>query len=231
MTGCCLPGTVDPCPGKSGTIQKMAPLPSPHRHHDGPASPPASKKGHRYVVAQIRDSQGTVPGIPHGWSGAGLGRTGRLRAGAARPEPARGAATRVALTAGDDHAGIVFEGLRLMKDEIARAIGEKPVIIKPNLVSSTSSSPPRRPGVSRASSSSSGRSASIATSRSPSRPPTGRPSTVSPTTGTCRWPGSTGPSSSILTGPPSRPSTRSIRTTCGRIRSGWPACSWTGATS
>jgi len=69
-------------------------------------------------------------------SGAALGLSGPagVLARAARPEPARGAATRVALTAGEDHAGIVFEGLRLMKDEIARAIGEKPVIIKPNFV-------------------------------------------------------------------------------------------------
>jgi uncharacterized protein (DUF362 family) len=35
---------------------------------------------------------------------------------------------------GDDHAGIVFESLRLLAQDIARAIGEKPVVIKPNLV-------------------------------------------------------------------------------------------------
>ncbi len=46
----------------------------------------------------------------------------------------RAAASRVALTHGEDHAGIIFEGLRLLKDEIARAIGERPVVIKPNLV-------------------------------------------------------------------------------------------------
>ncbi|MGC8644422.1 MAG: DUF362 domain-containing protein, partial [Isosphaeraceae bacterium] len=40
-----------------------------------------------------------------------------------------------ALTHGDDHAGIVFDGLRMLADDIARAIGEKPVVIKPNLVS------------------------------------------------------------------------------------------------
>jgi uncharacterized protein (DUF362 family) len=50
----------------------------------------------------------------------------------ARPDAA--ASTRVALTTGADHSGIIFDGLRLLKDEVARAIGEKLVVIKPNLV-------------------------------------------------------------------------------------------------
>jgi uncharacterized protein (DUF362 family) len=47
--------------------------------------------------------------------------------------PARGP-TRVALTHGEDHAGIVFNSLAHLKDEIARAIGDRPVVIKPNNV-------------------------------------------------------------------------------------------------
>ena len=70
-----------------------------------------------------------------GGAAIGLGGTSRVLVGAARSEPARQTATRVALTSGEDHAGIVFEGLRLLKDDIARAIGEKPVVIKPNFVS------------------------------------------------------------------------------------------------
>ncbi len=70
-----------------------------------------------------------------GGAALGLGGPARVLAGSARPEPAAAAATRVALTAGEDHAGIIFEGLRLLKDDIARAIGEKLVVIKPNFVS------------------------------------------------------------------------------------------------
>ncbi len=69
-----------------------------------------------------------------GGAALAVGGPAGVLARAARLEPARGAATRVALSAGEDHAGIVFEGLRSLKDEIARAIGEKPVIIKPNFV-------------------------------------------------------------------------------------------------
>ncbi len=61
-----------------------------------------------------------------GWTGMG--------AGAAWTEPARQPAARVALSAGDDHAGIVFDGLRRLRAEIAASIGERPVVIKPNLV-------------------------------------------------------------------------------------------------
>jgi uncharacterized protein (DUF362 family) len=40
--------------------------------------------------------------------------------------------SRVALTTGADHAQVVFEGLRHIKVDVARAIGDKPVVIKPN---------------------------------------------------------------------------------------------------
>ncbi len=70
-----------------------------------------------------------------GGAALGLGGPAAVLARSARPDPASAAATRVALTAGEDHAGIVFEGLRLLKDDIARAIGEKLVVIKPNFVS------------------------------------------------------------------------------------------------
>ena len=42
---------------------------------------------------------------------------------------------RVALTAGDDRADNSFRGLQHFRDEIARAIGDRPVVIKPNNVS------------------------------------------------------------------------------------------------
>jgi uncharacterized protein (DUF362 family) len=44
------------------------------------------------------------------------------------------APSRVALTSGPDHAQIVFQGLVHIKDEVARAIGDRPVVIKPNNV-------------------------------------------------------------------------------------------------
>jgi uncharacterized protein (DUF362 family) len=43
-------------------------------------------------------------------------------------------AARVALTAGDDRAANAFRGLEHFRDEIARAIGGRPVVIKPNNV-------------------------------------------------------------------------------------------------
>ncbi len=43
-------------------------------------------------------------------------------------------AARVALTAGDDRAANAFRGLRALRDEIAKAIGDRPVVIKPNNV-------------------------------------------------------------------------------------------------
>ena len=43
----------------------------------------------------------------------------------------------MALTAGDDRADIAFQGLTALKNQIAAAIGDKQVIIKPNFVSTT----------------------------------------------------------------------------------------------
>lgn len=61
---------------------------------------------------------------------------GRLAAPAAAVE-SRGAESksRVALRAGDDRADNVFQGLTAFRDEIARAIGDRQVVIKPNNVS------------------------------------------------------------------------------------------------
>jgi uncharacterized protein (DUF362 family) len=42
--------------------------------------------------------------------------------------------SRVALTAGDDHVDQVFRGLKTFQDEIAKAIGDRRVVIKPNNV-------------------------------------------------------------------------------------------------
>jgi uncharacterized protein (DUF362 family) len=62
---------------------------------------------------------------------------------AGRPARALAAATQavgnkapseVVLTHGDDHADIIFKSLVPLKDRIARAIGEKLVVIKPNFV-------------------------------------------------------------------------------------------------
>jgi uncharacterized protein (DUF362 family) len=53
------------------------------------------------------------------------------------PAPASGPklpVSRVAVTAGDDHAEIVFRGLKTFEKEIARAIGNRRVVIKPNNV-------------------------------------------------------------------------------------------------
>jgi uncharacterized protein (DUF362 family) len=44
------------------------------------------------------------------------------------------AASRVALTAGEDHADIVFRGLKIFSREISAAIGSRRVVIKPNNV-------------------------------------------------------------------------------------------------
>ena len=43
-------------------------------------------------------------------------------------------AARVALTAGDDRADNAFRGLQHFRREIARAIGGRPVVVKPNNV-------------------------------------------------------------------------------------------------
>jgi uncharacterized protein (DUF362 family) len=62
----------------------------------------------------------------------------RPRAAAAAEESpagaARGPAARVALTAGDDRAANTLRGLKPFEKEIARAIGDRPVVIKPNNV-------------------------------------------------------------------------------------------------
>lgn len=50
---------------------------------------------------------------------------------AASPKPAT---TQVALTAGDDRADNTFRALKTFQDQIAQAIGDRPVVIKPNNV-------------------------------------------------------------------------------------------------
>jgi uncharacterized protein (DUF362 family) len=55
-------------------------------------------------------------------------------AGWAAPAAAAGVSSRVALTAGNDHADNVFQGLKAFQSEIAEAIGKRRVIIKPNNV-------------------------------------------------------------------------------------------------
>lgn len=61
---------------------------------------------------------------------------GRLAAPAAAVEAGASAPkSRVALRAGDDRANNVFQGLAAFRDEIGRAIGDRPVVIKPNNVS------------------------------------------------------------------------------------------------
>lgn len=54
---------------------------------------------------------------------------------AAEPVPATGFASRVALTTGEDRANLAFQALKSFATPIARAIGDKRVIIKPNNVS------------------------------------------------------------------------------------------------
>ena len=68
------------------------------------------------------------------WSGAALAAWPWRRAGAALAEPGLAAASRVALTAGNDHADLIFKSLQPFQKEIAQAIGERLVIIKPNNV-------------------------------------------------------------------------------------------------
>jgi len=67
----------------------------------------------------------------------GLAAAGAVRsagpAAAADPTPA-GASSRVALTAGNDRAANVFRGLKAFQNEIAAAIGDRRVIVKPNNV-------------------------------------------------------------------------------------------------
>jgi uncharacterized protein (DUF362 family) len=59
---------------------------------------------------------------------------GRLPGRAAAGESAATPTSRVALTAGDDRADNAFCGLEAFRDEIARAIGDRRVVIKPNNV-------------------------------------------------------------------------------------------------
>jgi len=73
-----------------------------------------------------------------GGAALAAGRPGRAlaaMAGTTRPiaTPA-GERSRVALTHGEDHADLVFQGLARLKDDIVRAIGDRPVVIKPNNV-------------------------------------------------------------------------------------------------
>jgi len=56
------------------------------------------------------------------------------RLDAAAGDPSVKPPTRVALTAGNDRAGNVFRGLKAFAPEIARAIGDRRVVIKPNNV-------------------------------------------------------------------------------------------------
>ena len=44
------------------------------------------------------------------------------------------APSRLALTTGPDHAQIIYQSLVHIKDDVARAIGDRPVVIKPNFV-------------------------------------------------------------------------------------------------
>ena len=49
-------------------------------------------------------------------------------------QPATGTAGKVALTAGNDRADLAFQGLRTFEKQIAAAIGNKRIILKPNMV-------------------------------------------------------------------------------------------------
>jgi len=56
------------------------------------------------------------------------------RALANNPDPVT-TRSQVALTAGSDHVDNIFQGLQMLKKQIATAIGNRPVLIKPNCVS------------------------------------------------------------------------------------------------
>ena len=58
-----------------------------------------------------------------------------LRQASAVEKPSSAPSSRVALTAGDDRADNTFRGLKEFGPEIARAIGDRRVVIKPNNVS------------------------------------------------------------------------------------------------
>ncbi len=63
------------------------------------------------------------------------GSWGWTRVFAAEAAPQAAFTSRVALTAGDDRANLAFQGLKRFEQQIATAIGNKRVIIKPNNVS------------------------------------------------------------------------------------------------
>jgi uncharacterized protein (DUF362 family) len=65
------------------------------------------------------------------------GRAAAAEAAEAKPAAQAVAKARVALTAGDDRAANAFAGLKQFRDEIARAIGDRPVVIKPNNVATS----------------------------------------------------------------------------------------------
>jgi uncharacterized protein (DUF362 family) len=70
------------------------------------------------------------------FGGLAAATVGRLAAPAAALESgASDPKSRVALRAGDDRADNVFQGLAAFRNEIARAIGDRQVVIKPNNVS------------------------------------------------------------------------------------------------
>lgn len=67
-------------------------------------------------------------------AGAALAATRGLSLRADTTTPARTCTSRVALTAGADRANLAFKALEPFKEEIARRIGSKRVILKPNNV-------------------------------------------------------------------------------------------------
>ena len=69
-----------------------------------------------------------------GLAAAGAMRLPGLAAAAEETRPAKSPPSRVALTAGNDRAENAFRGLKPFEQEIARAIGDRRVVIKPNNV-------------------------------------------------------------------------------------------------
>jgi uncharacterized protein (DUF362 family) len=66
----------------------------------------------------------------------GLAAAGAARSpgAAADEQPPAAPSSRIALTTGNDRADIVFRGLKCFEREVARAIGARPVVVKPNNV-------------------------------------------------------------------------------------------------
>ena len=119
-------------------------------------------------------SQGAFQDLARWRHALATGRPGQALGAADQPSPpSTRSASRVVITSGRDRADLIFQGLDHMRTEIARAIGDRLVVIKPNNVAIDCHSPPRRPGVSKVSSSSSSRSASSGTRSSPNRPAMG----------------------------------------------------------